>query len=144
MNPSWAQKVPPSVCPGASVGLAASTSSGIEPAHRDAQRGLHLHPRARRRDLRFGEAGQQVALLGEPGVGADLVSLAQVEPAGPLAQAYRLGRPALHPDHAGRPAARALAEEALLDQDDPRQPGLAQEVRAPGAYRPATDDYGIR
>ncbi len=28
MNPSWAQKVPPSVCPGASVGLAASTSPG--------------------------------------------------------------------------------------------------------------------
>ena len=28
MNPSSAQNVPPSVCPGASVGLAASTSSG--------------------------------------------------------------------------------------------------------------------
>ena len=28
MNPSWSQKVPPSVCPGASVGLAASTSPG--------------------------------------------------------------------------------------------------------------------
>ncbi len=28
MNPSWAQKVPPSVCPDANVGLAASTSPG--------------------------------------------------------------------------------------------------------------------
>ena len=28
MNPSWSQKVPPSVCPGASVGLAASTPAG--------------------------------------------------------------------------------------------------------------------
>ena len=28
MYPSWAQKVPPSVCPGASVGLTWSTSPG--------------------------------------------------------------------------------------------------------------------
>ena len=118
--------------------------AGIEPAHRDAQRGLHRHPLVRRRDLRLGEAGQQIALLGEPGVGADLVALAQVELAGPLTQAHRLRRPALHPDHAGRPAARPLAEEALLDQDDPRQSGLPQEVRAPGAHRPAAHHHGIR
>jgi len=116
----------------------------VQPPHRDAERGLHGHPLARRRDLRLGEAGQQVALLGEPGVGADLVPLAQVEPAGPLAQADRLGRPALHPDHPGRPAARTLAEQALLDQDDSGQPGPAQEVGAPGAHRPAAHHHGVR
>jgi len=38
----------------------------------------------------------------------------------------------------------ALAEEALLDQDDPRQPGPAQEVGAPGAHRPAAHHHGVR
>ena len=59
-------------------------------------------------------------------------------------EADRLGRPALRADDAGRPAARALAEQALLDQDDPRQPGPAQEVRAPGAHRPAAHHHGVR
>jgi hypothetical protein len=115
----------------------------IEPAHRNAQAGLHRHPLAGRDHVRLGEAGKQVALLGEPGVGADLVPLAQVELAGPLTQHDGLGRPALHPDDAGRPAARALPEVALLDQDDPAQPGLAQEVRAPRAHRPAADHHGV-
>ena len=53
-------------------------------------------------------------------------------------------RERLHPDDAGGPAARALAQQALLDQDDPRQPGPAQEVSAPRAYRPAAHHHGIR
>jgi hypothetical protein len=112
--------------------------------NRNAQGGLHRHPFARRGDVARRETGQQVTLLGEPGVGAEFVPLAQVELPGPLAEPDRGRRPALHPDDAGRPAARTLAKQALLHQHNPGQPGPAQEVSAPRAHRPAADHHRVR
>ena len=90
----------------------------------------------------LGEARQQVALGHEAGVDAEIVALAPVEVLGPLAQAHGLGRTALGADHARGPAARPLAEQALLQQDDP-QAVLAEEVGAPRAHRPAAHDDDV-
>ncbi len=115
----------------------------VEPAHRHPQRGLHGQPLPGRGHLGLGEAGKQVALGDEAGVDAKLVTLAKVEAAGPLAQAHRGGRAALHPDHAGGPAARALPEQALLQQHHPVQARAAQEVGTPAADGSAADDHRV-
>jgi hypothetical protein len=104
---------------------------------------LHLDPRPGRVDLGRGKARQQVPLLDEPGVGAELGPLPEVELARPAPEADRRRRPALHPHDSGRTARRALAEHALLDQDDVLEPGPAQEVRTPGAYGSAAHHDGV-
>lgn len=113
-----------------------------EPHHVQAQIQLHGHALPGRGDLSLGEARQQVSLGHEAGVDAEFAALAPVEVLGPLPQSHRLGGAALGPDHAGGPAARALAEHPLLQQDDP-QAVLAQEVGAPRAHGPAAHDDDV-
>ena len=115
----------------------------VQPADRQAERSLHLDPGLRGGNVRLGEARQQVALLGEPGVDADVLLLGQVEPPGPLAELDRPRGAALGAHDPGGAAARTLAEGPLLQQDHLVQPGLAQEVGAPAADGPAADDNRV-
>jgi hypothetical protein len=111
-------------------------------SHRHAQPGLHGHPRAGGSDLGFGEARQQISLGDEARVDADLVVLAQVEIAGPLAETHCLGGAALGAYHSRSPAARALAEDAPFQHDDPTA-GPAQEIGTPGTHGPTAHDHGV-
>ena len=112
----------------------------IQPYRADPERRLHGQPLPGGLDLGRGEARQQVALADEARVGAELRVLPEVEPAGPDAQAHRLRGAALQPDHARGAAARALAEDALLDQHDAlqarRAAGSRRTTRRPSRRRP--------
>ena len=91
-----------------------------------------------------GEAGHAVALLDEPGVQRRGSSRWRaVEVLGPHAQPDGGLGAALRAHHAGRAAARPLAERPRLEQDDPLQPGPPEEPRAPRADGAAADDHGV-
>ncbi len=117
----------------------------LQPDHGHAERRLHGRPVAGGRDLRRGEARQQVALADEPGVGAESPPLAQVEPAGPDAEAdgLRAYRPVAGP-RPRRGCSRPGRARPFRRARPGRRPAFAQEVRAPRADRPAADHDGVR
>ncbi len=66
-----------------------------------------------------------------------------IEVTGPQAEADRRFGAALGADHAGCPAARALAERARLEQDDAFEALRTKEPGAPRADGPPTDHDGV-
>ena len=144
MYPSPGAYDAPRVRPGATLGLAASNSSGLEPADLQPAGLLHGDPLVGLRDLGRGEARHVIALRHEAGVDAELGLLAGVEVAAEEPEPHGRRRAALGPHHAGRAGAGALAQRAGLEQDHLGQPGPAQEPRGPGADRATTDDDGVR
>jgi hypothetical protein len=117
---------------------------GLDPAHVQSQGLLHGDPGPRVGHLALGEARHEVALGDEARVDPEPLPLPGVELPAEEAQPDRRLGATLGPHHARRAGARTRAERLPLDQDDVVEPGLAQEPRAPGAHRPATDDDGIR
>ena len=131
MNPSSAQNVPPSVWPGASVGLTRVhlVRARARPRPRRAPVCMAIRSRAAATSASV-KHGQQVALGDEPGVDADLVALPQVEPAGPDG---RGGPPrAVPPWGRTTPAARLLAPWPSMpfsSEDDPVEARLGAGSR---------------
>ena len=94
-----------------------------------------------RRDLGFAEARHQIPLRDEPAVEREAVAAGGVEVLGAHAEHDRRFGAALRAHHARRPAARAVAERSLLEQDDALHAAFGELNRRPCADgSPADDD----
>ena len=93
--------------------------ASIDPA--DVEAGLPLHRDALASGALFilGCGEDQVTELAKARVGTQEIGLAAIEVDAPAAQGDRRRRPTLRPDHAGRPAAGAIADPSPIDDDDP-------------------------
>src|SRR5215475_1181650 len=118
--------------------------SRVKPADADADRILHGYPVTGRGLVSLAETRQQVTLRDKPGIYTKLVPLAEVKPPRPLPQPHCPLRTALGADDSGGAAAGPATKSALLHHDHPVEASAAQEVRTPGADRPAADHHRVR